>query len=334
VPVRPEPDATVGLWHPVTRSAEEVRAWREWLERHGIQQPFKQAHREVYRMTEDEEATSIYSNRFAGHVLRQHQFHAIMTQRGWRDRLRMDRDDAFAPATRELPEWALRAEFWVVPADDGETLESGAYQRVVTDQVRFYPNIAPENLADPETCRYEQWVGDVEDPVAPVPLDRIPPLVFSEILRDVDLAVRISSVGSDPTWRDGGPQGRYRDYWRDYRFGDLSASAETRRDVLTHLLPQLGIGDRSRVRGRFLEVHGDLHDYRIHLGSGSVVMSPDNTYLPITPDQSASAGEGEAFVPFEGDETLKGIIGTARLLAHDAEVTDPRLRRDLEQAAV
>jgi hypothetical protein len=334
VAVLPDAGATVGLWHPVNRPADEVLAWREWLERHGIRQPFKQAHREVYRMTADEEATEIYSNRFAGHVLRQHQFHALAAQRGWRDRLRMARDDAVAPATRELPEWGLRAEFWLAPADDGETMESGAYQRVVTDQVRFYPLTAPENVADPDTGRYEQWVADGEDPVAPVPLDRIPPLVFSEILRDVDIAVGVSSVGSDPTWRDGGPQGRYGDYWRSYRFGDLSASAQTRREVLTHLLPRLGVGDRVRIQDRYLLVHGDLHDYKIHLGSGSAVMSPDNRYLPISPEQSTSEGEGDAFVPFDGDDMLKGIIGTALLLAHDTEVTDPRLRRDLEQAAL
>jgi hypothetical protein len=284
-------------------------------------------------MTADDEANQVYSDRFAGHVLRQHQFHALATRRGWRDRLRMARDDTVAPAIRELPEWGLRAEFWMAPAGDGETFESGAYQQVVTDQIRFYPITAPENLADPDTGRFEQWVADGEDPVAPVLLDRVAPLVFSEILRDVDIAVGVSSVGSDPTWRDGGPRGRYRDYWRSYRFGDLSASAQTRRDVLTHLLPRLTDGDRFRVQDRFLLVHGDLHDYKIHLGSGSAVMSPDNTYLPITAEQSASAGGGGAFVPFDDDDTLKGIIATALLLAHDTEVTDPRLRRDLEQAA-
>jgi hypothetical protein len=194
VAVLPENRAVVGLWHPVGRSDDEVLAWREWLERHGIRQPFRQAYREVYAMTADEEAASTYSNRFAGHVLRQHQFHALITRRGWRDRLRMARDDAYAPATRELPEWGLRAEFWITPADDGETLESGAYQRVVTDQIRFYPLGAPENLADPGTDRYEP---EGEDAAAPVPLDRVPPLVFSEILRDVDLALRVSGAGTE-----------------------------------------------------------------------------------------------------------------------------------------
>jgi hypothetical protein len=308
VPVRPDAGATVGLWHPVGRPADEVLAWRDWLERHDVRQPFKQAHREVYRMTADEEATRVYSNRFAGHVLRQHQFHALAAQRGWRDTLRMARDDTAAPARRELPEWGLRVEFWIAPADDGETFESGAYRQVVTDQIRFYP---------------------LTGPAQPVPLDRVPPLVFSEILRDVDIAVGIASVGSDPTWRDGGPQGRYRDYWRSYRFGDLSATAQTRRDVLSHLLAGLGVGDRFRVQDRFLLVHGDLHDYKIHLGSGSAVMSPDNEYLPIAPEQSARAGEGGAFVPFDDDEMLRNILGTALLLANDAEISDPGLRRDL-----
>jgi hypothetical protein len=112
----------------------------------------------------------------------------------------MARDDVFPPAVRELPAWQLRAEFWIAPADDGRTFESGAYQQVVTDQVRFYPLAAPENVADPDTGRYEPWVADDEDPVAPVPLDRVAPLVFSEIMRDVDIAVGISSVGSGPTW--------------------------------------------------------------------------------------------------------------------------------------
>jgi hypothetical protein len=205
-PVRPADDAVVGLWHPIDRTDDEVLAWRGWLQRHGVRQPFRQAHREVYRMSADDEATGVYSNRFAGHLLRQHQFHALAGQRGWRDRLRMARDDIIEPATRELPPWGLRAEFWIRPADDGETFESGAYRQVSTDQIRFYPVTAPDNVADPDSGRFEQWVAAGEDPVAPVPLDQVPPLVFSEILRDVGIFVGVSSVGDDPAWRDGEPR--------------------------------------------------------------------------------------------------------------------------------
>jgi Domain of unknown function (DUF4132) len=71
----PAPDARVELWHPVGREAAEISAWRDWLERHQVTQPFKQAHRELYPMTVAEQGTRTYSNRFAAHILRQHQFH-------------------------------------------------------------------------------------------------------------------------------------------------------------------------------------------------------------------------------------------------------------------
>jgi hypothetical protein len=45
---------SVQLWHPINRSTEEVGAWRSFLDAQRIQQPFKQAHREVYPLTEAE----------------------------------------------------------------------------------------------------------------------------------------------------------------------------------------------------------------------------------------------------------------------------------------
>jgi hypothetical protein len=56
------------LWHPIGQSFGEVTAWRDWLDRHQIRQPFKRAHREVYILTDAERATRVYSNRFAAHV--------------------------------------------------------------------------------------------------------------------------------------------------------------------------------------------------------------------------------------------------------------------------
>lgn len=111
-------DGTVELWHPVGRPVAEVVAWRAWLERHRITQPFKQAHREVYLLTDAERNTGTYSNRFAAHILRQHQFHSLAAVRGWRNVLRLCVDDSAPPATRELPQWGLRAEYWI--AGDGD----------------------------------------------------------------------------------------------------------------------------------------------------------------------------------------------------------------------
>lgn len=331
-PVVAAGDAEVRLWHPIGRDAGEVAAWREWLERHAITQPFKQAHREVYPLTAAEENTGVYSNRYAAHILRQHQFHALAALRGWRNKLRLPVDDTCPPAFRELPHWGLRAEFWV-EGDGGEygAPDSGAYLRLGTDQVRFYPLTAPENHAQACGGGYEQWLRDGEDPVGPLPLEQVPALVFSEVMRDVDLFVGVASVGNDPEWQDGGPDGRFREYWTSYGFGELSGSARTRREVLERLVPRLAIGDRCELEGRFLRVRGELRTYRIHLGSGNILMEPNDEYLCIVPTQAAETGAGQVFLPFEGDRVLAIILSKALMLAKDTEITAPTITRQIRR---
>ncbi|MGW7608460.1 DUF4132 domain-containing protein [Streptomyces sp. NPDC054766] len=320
----------VTLWHPVGREPAEVVAWRDWLERHEITQPFKQAHREVYLLTDAERATGTYSNRFAAHFVRQHQFNSLAAIRGWRNKLRLCVDDEAPPATRELPQWGLRAEYWI--EGDGEygddTTESGSYLRLRTDQVRFYPIDAPENSAHCDGGEYRMRLWDGQDPVEPLPLTEIPPLVLSEVLRDVDLFVGVASVGNDPTWQDGGPGGRFQEYWTSYGFGDLTETAQTRRALLDRLIPRLAIADRCTLEGRFLHVKGERHTYRIHLGSGNILMSPNDQYLCIVP--KSAAGEPQTgYLPFEGDRMLALILSKAMLLADDLRITDPTILSQL-----
>src|SRR5262249_55457400 len=104
---------TISLWHPIDRPADETLAWRTWLERHEVRQPFKQAHREVYLLTDAERRTRTYSNRYAAHILKQHQFHALCALRGWKNQLRLLVDADYPPASVTLPKWDLRAEFWI-----------------------------------------------------------------------------------------------------------------------------------------------------------------------------------------------------------------------------
>ncbi|WKD37251.1 DUF4132 domain-containing protein [Streptomyces xanthophaeus] len=201
--------ATVELWHPVGREPAEVVAWRHWLERYAVTQPFKQAHREVYLLTDTERSTGTHSDRFAAHVLRQHQFHSLAAARGWRNKLRLCVDDGAPPATRELPHWGLRAEYWI--EGDGQeygvdTTESGSYLRLRTDQVRFYPIGAPQNEEGAYGGAYTMCVRDGQGPVGPLALTEIPALVLSEVLRDVGLFVGVAGIGSDPARADdGGP---------------------------------------------------------------------------------------------------------------------------------
>jgi hypothetical protein len=321
--------ARVSLWHPVSSDASATLAWRNWLERHEITQPFKQAHREVYLLTDAERATRVYSNRFAGHILRQHQFNALAVGRGWRNKLRLMVDDSYPPATLDLAHWGLRAEYWVEGAGDDygtDTNDTGTYLYLTTDQVRFYRTGAQQNYAHAGGGGYNRWGAHDE----PLPLEQIPPLVLSEVLRDVDLFVGVASVGNDPTWQDGGPAGRYRDYWQSYSFGELSATAETRKQLLARLIPRLAIADRCAVEGRFLCVRGDLRTYKIHLGSGNILMEPNDQYLCIVPSRGGSeSATGNLYLPFAGDSVFSIILSKAFLLADDTKIKDATITRQL-----
>ncbi len=127
---------SVALWHPLDQPPDVVLGWRGFLEEWEIVQPFKQAHREVYLLTPAEERTGTYSNRFAAHILKQHQFHALCAARGWKNKLRLMVDDTYPPASRLLPQWGLRAEFWIEGAGTEygtDTNESGTYLYLSTD---------------------------------------------------------------------------------------------------------------------------------------------------------------------------------------------------------
>jgi len=276
-------DAIVRLWHPAGRSVDEVIAWRRRIESLGIVQPFKQAHREVYLLTDAERRTSTYSNRFAAHVLRQHQFNALCATRRWKNKLRLMVDDIYPPASRDLPAWNLRAEFWIEGVGDqfGEdTNDSGVFLRLVSDQVRFYRMDAATSLAYAAGGGYtSRAAGPGTDNLnEPLPLEQIPALVLSEIMRDIDLFVGVASIGNDPTWQDGGSGGRYIEYWQNYSFGELSGTAVSRRETLEHLLPRLKIEERCVLTDRFLLVKGSRRTYKIHLGSGNVLMEPNDQY--------------------------------------------------------
>lgn len=298
------PETRVRLWHPIGFPVETIAAWREWIQAHEVCQPFKQAHREVYVLTDAERRTNTYSNRFAAHLLGQHQFAALCSQRGWQYAL-MGGFDFQATPTLELPAWSMAAEFWVEPA--GELGASGISLYVTTDQVRFVR------------------AGE------PLPLTEVPATVFSEGMRDVDLFVGVASVGNDPAWSDGGPDGRYRDYWQSYSFGTLNATAQTRKEVLQRLVSRLKIAGQCSFADKFLVVNGSLRTYKIHLGSGSILMEPNDQYLCIVPGRSmgaAKAGE-KVFLPFEGDSTLSVILSKAFLLAEDEKIKDETIRRQI-----
>lgn len=307
-------DTRVTIWHPHDMPTSEVHSWRNWLENNQVRQPFKQAHREVYILTDAERQTETYSNRFAAHILRQHQFSALCQARGWQYTLQGNWNGSSSP-TLDLPLWDLQADFWVATIREGESDQeimsySGVYLHITTDQVRFSRLSADEIL----------------------PLEQVPSIVISEVMRDVDLFVGVASIGNDPNWEDGGPRGLHRNYWQNFAFGELSATAQTRKALLERLIPRLKIATQCTITDKFLIVQGDLRTYKIHLGSGNILMSPNNQYLCIVPGRGAtSESVNNVFLPFEGDSTLSIILSKAFLLAEDSKISDPSIISQIER---
>lgn len=298
-------DTKVQLWHPIGFFADHIERWRDFLIDHQIQQPIKQAFREIYILTDAEINTNTYSNRFAAHIIRQHQFYALCKLRDWHYTYQGNWDSHNIPY-KELPNWGLSVRFLVDADWESQYLSAGGiFEYVHTDQVQFYDNH-----------------GRME-------LQEVPALVFSEIMREVDLFVGVCSIGNDPSWTDRGNE-RLFTYWRSYSTQNLTENAKTRKAILEKLIPRLKIADQCSFTEKQLVVKGKIRTYYIHLGSGNIHMSPNNQYLCIVPGGRNTTTKA-VFLPFEGDNLLSIILSKAFLLAEDEKIKDPTIVSQLKR---
>ncbi|QMW03203.1 DUF4132 domain-containing protein [Spirosoma foliorum] len=289
----------VQLWHPIGFNAEYILNWRTYMIANQIVQPFKQAFREVYIITDAELATYSYSNRFAGHILNRDHFGALCKARNWTPNAM-----ATNQPTKRVPAWELMVEYLVDEAWLGQRSNFHGSAHLTTDQVRFY------------RCKQ------------PINLDSVPAVVFSELMRDVDLFVGVTSIANDPNWQDRG-DGSVRTYWNNAAFGDLSESSGIRRQVLKNLISRLKIASKCSFSGNFLVVSGQVRTYKIHMGSGNILMEPNDQYLCIVPDGTKLRPAEKLYLPFEGDQMLSMIVSKAMLLANDEKITDSTILRQI-----
>lgn len=307
------------LWHPIDASAEEVEAWRDRLEAVQVTQPFPQVWREVYVLTDAERTTETYSNRWAAHILRQHQTMELGRANGWRVTHRLGYDTPNnEPWHRVIADYGLVADYWVsgCGGEHAEYSQGGAYTYITTDRLQFHPiqGDATDSAKGPAR-------GDA------MALTEVPSIVFSEIMRHGDLFTSIASIGNDPTWLDDGREAQHPDdwrrhaeaYWHSMNTGDLEVAAQRRRTILERTIPRLKIADKLRLDDRFLHVQGTRGTYKIHLGAGGAFS--DKRHMCIVPKTEAKAGK--VWLPFEGDRTLSIILSKAMLLAADDKITDP-----------
>ncbi|MCH9671087.1 MAG: DUF4132 domain-containing protein, partial [Gammaproteobacteria bacterium] len=253
-------------------------------------------------LTDAERQSGDESARFAGHIVKQAQFNALATGRFWKQTRGGPWDGGHeTDAHRTLAHHGITVLYATSPIEELGTTPYGMHEHLSTGTVRFYRQ-------------------------GPLQLTNLDPLVFSEIMRDVDLFVAVSSVSNDPDWQHR----QHHTYWQDNSFGDLNQTAQTRRVVLESMVPKLKIAKQLSLSDRFLTVAGTLRTYHIHLGSGNILMDPNDQYLCIV---SGAVRSKAVYLPFEGDARLTLILSKAFLLADDHKIKDATIMSQIQHAA-
>jgi len=290
-------EAEARLWHILDIDTDDeaqlqrLLVWRDHLDELQLRQPFKQLWREVYRPLEPRAAGD---RRFAGHIVRQHPFLNLCQTRGWQYTIQGYWDSHNYP-TRRLERWGVQASLEVDPVDHKK--DDFIFTYLVTGELRFHA------------------VGDGVLWDHPLALEEVPPVVFSEVLRDVDLFVGVSSVANEPGFSEADIKQSWRRYWTDNVWGELAPLARTRRDVLARVLPRTTLRDRAALEDRWLVVRGESDRYRVHLGTANVRRDDSDLPLEVTPDRRAREHVAAVFLPFEGDSVLATILARAFMLA-------------------
>ena len=286
----------ISLWHPATSTVEEVENWRNYIFENKIKQPFKQAYREVYKLTPAEENTYDFSNRFAGQTLNGNTLYALGKARMWT----MSYEEA--PYIK-LPNLDLAGWLGV----SGGVL----YSSPTTEDVRFYKL---KEYAKSKQLDYSEKIS----------LNEIPEIIFSEVFRDIDLFVSVANFYLDPYLPTNTEDELLVGNWNSQNFGEKSKTpiATIRKQLLQKIIPMTNIAKQCSFVDNALVVEGKLKTYKINLGSGNILMKPNDQYLCIVPSSTAKE-EKKVWLPFsEGDKVLMIILSKAFLLAKDDKITD------------
>ena len=147
----------------------------------------------------------------------------------------------------------------------------------------------------------------LKDEPKPMPLDKVPPRLFSEVMRDLDLVVSVAHRGGvDP---------------------EASASTvEMRANLLRETCTLLKIANYKPKDSHVL-IDGKLGNYSVHLGSAMVHRRPGGAVciLPVHAQH-----RGRLFLPFADDDPRTAeVISKVLLLARDHEIQDPTILEQL-----
>ncbi|WP_314796800.1 DUF4132 domain-containing protein [uncultured Selenomonas sp.] len=261
-------DAEVKIAHALDLYESGTWAdYQKYLFEKEIRQPFKQVFRELYIKTADEHGKES-SHRYAGHQVQPAKTVAL-----------------------------LKTRRWVI--DGSEGLQRIYYKANII--ARIYALADWYSPADIEAPTLE-WVEFFDRKTFQrLPIDDVPDLIFSEVMRDVDLVVSVAHVGGvDPE--------------------ASHSTVEMRRAIVQFNLPLFKL-DNVRLEGAHAHIHGKLGDYTVHLGSG-VIQQKAGAMINVLPVHSQH--RGRLFLPFlDEDPKTAEILSKIILFAEDGKIKDP-----------
>ncbi len=272
------PDTQLLVAHPITLYKRGVlpkyqRMFFEKNKESGLKQPFKQVFREFYVKLE-EEKDALDSRMFAGYQIQPKKTVAALRGRRWVADYDEGLQKVFFKQNISATIYALAD--WFSPADtENPTLEF----------VSFY---------DRKTHKQKK-------------LSEVPDILYSEVMRDVDLAVSVAHVGGvDPE--------------------TSHSTIEMRRVIFEFNMELFGITNVT-FEGTHAFIKGTLGNYNVQLGSG-VIHKESGGMINILPVHSQQ--RGKIFLPFiDEDPKTAEILSKILLLAQDQKIKDPYILQQI-----
>ena len=231
-----------------------------------LKQPFKQVFRELYVKTVDEKGRD-KSLRYAGHQVQPAKTVALLKTRRWIIDGQEGLEKVYYKENIIAKIFALAD--WFSPADiEAPTLE----------EVQFF---------DRKTFK-------------PILIDNVPDLVFTEVMRDIDLVVSVAHIGDvDP---------------------EASHSTIEMRKAIVEFNCKLFKLKNVKFSENHVLIKGERAEYSIHLGSG-LVHQKAGSAINVLPVHSQH--RGRVFLPFiDDDPKTAEIMAKVILFAQDEKIKD------------
>ena len=231
-----------------------------------LKQPFKQVFRELYVKTVDEKGRD-KSLRYAGHQVQPAKTVALLKTRRWIIDGQEGLEKVYYKKNIIAKIFALAD--WFSPADiEAPTLE----------EVQFF---------DRKTFK-------------PILIDDVPDLIFTEVMRDIDLVVSVAHIG------DVDPEASH-------------STIEMRKAIIEFNCKLFKLKNVTFTENHAL-IKGERAEYSIHLGSG-LVHQKAGSAINVLPVHSQH--RGRVFLPFiDDDPKTAEIMAKVILFAQDEKIKD------------